>query len=421
MHAPIPPTHLLRDLRMLPRSFWVLFAGTFINRFGTFVWPFLTIYVTRQGHSLTAAACAVSAFGIGSLPGSALGGWLSDHFGRRNTIVLGTSTAALFVMLLYSATSLSGIIVWTALFGVANGTYHPAASALLTDVVPPHLRVRAFAAFRLAINAGFACGAAIAGLLANHSFFALFAGDAATTFLYSIVAFFALPHGLRGQTREAPWSAALAQVRRDRAFHALFIASFCSAMVFSQFGTTYSLHVTGAGLTLTLFGWKLSPEAIYGLLLGWNGVMVTLCELPLTGWTQRFDPRRTMALGNLLLGCGFALNAGAHTLPFLFVAMTVFTIGEMVSTPVSSAFVARLAPETMRGRYMGTLALSWNSAGIIGPLAGSLVFQVSPAATWLSCGLLGIIAAAVLMRCRDLHTHSPMAPAERLATVPTPH
>ena len=48
MHSTDQPSSMIADLRALPRAFWILFAGTFINRFGTFVWPFLTIYLTRQ-------------------------------------------------------------------------------------------------------------------------------------------------------------------------------------------------------------------------------------------------------------------------------------------------------------------------------------------------------------------------------------
>ena len=75
---------MIADLRSLPRAFWVLFAGTFINRFGTFVWPFLTIYLTRQGYSLARR-------GVGdqrrwrrrARAAASLGGWLADHIGRR--------------------------------------------------------------------------------------------------------------------------------------------------------------------------------------------------------------------------------------------------------------------------------------------------------------------------------------------------
>lgn len=52
--------------------------------------------------------------------------------------------------------------------GLATETYRPASSALLTDLVDPKDRVTAFAGYRIAINAGFAFGPAVAGWLAEH-------------------------------------------------------------------------------------------------------------------------------------------------------------------------------------------------------------------------------------------------------------
>lgn len=398
MAAPTPPAPLLTDLRALPGKFWVLFAGTFINRFGTFVWPFLTIYLTRLGHPPTAAAWAISAYGLGSLLGSALGGWLADHLGRRNTIVLGTFSAAASYMLLYSATALPAIILWTALAGLCGGSYHPAIGALIADIVPPALQVRASAAIRLAANAGFAFGVSIGGFLADRSLFWLFAGDAITTALYGGIALAWLPHGLRQLTRSAPWNAAFTSLRRDRTFHALWIAGFCGALIFSQFGSTYSLFVIEKKLTLDLLGWHLSPTAIFGLLLGWNGALVVLAELPLTSATLRFDSRRVMALGHALTGLGFALNAIAHSILVLWLAMTLFTIGEMISSPTASASLARIAPEQMRGRYMGALALAWNAAGIVGPQLGFRLFALDPLLLWLGFGLLGFVGAWAILR-----------------------
>jgi MFS family permease len=127
-------------------------------------------------------------------------------------------------------------------------------------------------------------------------------------------------------------------------------------------------------------------------------VLIVLAELPLTSATLRFDPRRVMALGYLLIGFGFGLNALAHSLAALWLAMTIFTVGEMISMPMTSAYVARLAPERMRGRYMGTLALAWNGAGIVGPLIGFRLFAIDPLLVWLSCGLLGCGAAFTIWR-----------------------
>ncbi|MGV3531300.1 MAG: MDR family MFS transporter [Chthoniobacteraceae bacterium] len=397
MSQTVSPPPLLTDLRALPRTFWVIFAGSFINRFGTFVMPFLTIYLVRQGYSLTAASFAVSAFGLGSFCGSGFGGYLSDKIGRRNTIVLGAGAASVMCMGIYLADSFAMIALFAALNGFAGGVHHPASSALLADVVPPERRVRAYAAMRLAINAGFACGSATAGFLVETPLW-LFVGDAVTTAVFGLVALVALPHGLRASSQEAPWSAAITVIRKDRGFHALFVATLCSALIYSQFSSTYSLHVLNTGLSVQLGSIHLTGANLFGLLIGWNGLMVVLGELPLTQWSQRYRPQYAMAAGYLLLGIGFMLNAAPGALAMLFFAMTIFTLGEMISSPVSSAYVAHLAPPAMRGRYMGTLALAWSSASMIGPPVGMQLFSFSPLLLWMTCGLLGLLGAIILLR-----------------------
>ncbi len=87
----------LRDnVRALPPTAWVLFAGTFLNRFGTFVMPFLVLYLTRQGYSAAQAGLALSAYGIGHLCASFSGGHLADRIGRRSTMQSG-STLPLYI------------------------------------------------------------------------------------------------------------------------------------------------------------------------------------------------------------------------------------------------------------------------------------------------------------------------------------
>ena len=80
----------------------------------------------------------------------------------------------------------------------------------------------------------------------------------------------------------------------------------------------------------------------------------------------------------------------------VFAAMTIFTIGEMLSQPMRSAYVAALAPETMRGRYMGALAMAATAANVIGPQLSLPLHAKSPSALWLLCGALGVLAALVL-------------------------
>src|SRR5437762_4352893 len=85
---------LTENLRALPRGAWILFFGTFLNKFGTFVVPFLAIYMTRLGYSAGQAGLPIAAYGIGTLGACLLGGSLADRIGRRKTIVLSMFSAA---------------------------------------------------------------------------------------------------------------------------------------------------------------------------------------------------------------------------------------------------------------------------------------------------------------------------------------
>ena len=377
---------LLSRLRALPRPAWILFLGTFLNKFGTFVLPFLTLYLTQRGFTLNDAGLAISAYGVGGLMASVLGGHLADAIGRRKTIALSMFSVAAAMMLLSQSNSLLAIIAATWLAALTGELYRPASSALLADLVPPELRVTAYAAYRMAFNAGFAFGPATAGFLAARGFFWLFAGDAATSVLFGLIALAALPRGLHSRREEGGWSGDVKALAGDGRFIRVLCAAFFIALVFLQISSTFSLHVTRLGF----------PAATYGLILSLNGVLVVFCELPLTSLTRRFPSRLVMAAGYLLIGAGFSLNAFAHSVPALVACVVIFTFGEMVAMPVSSAYIADLAPAHLRGRYMGVYSLTWSAALVFAPQMGMRLFGVAPAALWLTCGALALLAAAII-------------------------
>lgn len=395
--AAAPTESLMSELRSLPRAYWVLVGGWFVNRFGTFVHPFLTLVLSARGFGPGQVAWVLCANGVGQFASSLLGGYFSDRCGRRNVLVVGTLGNAAAVFTLFFMHELWAIVgmMWCA--GFASGFYMPASTALLADVVPPHLRLRAYSGQRLAINAGFACGASAAGFLITVSTFALFVGDALTTALFGVIAFFLLPHGVRAAREEMGWMQAWEHVRRDRAFWGLFVASVLSSFIFQQFNSTFSLEMKQRGLTLDLLGWRLTPEQVFGCVLGWNGIMVALFELPMTRWTQRLDFRRVIKTGYVLMGGGFAMNALHGGAGMLFAAMTLFTIGEMLSQPMRSAYVAQLAPLHMRGRYMGLLTMGTTLAAIFGPHVSLRLHAWSPAVLWVGCGVLGVLSAFTLV------------------------
>jgi MFS family permease len=378
---------LREGIRSLPRPVWILCAGTFVNRFGSFVAVFLVLYLRERGYSIAESGLVVSFYGIGNVIAAAVGGWVADRFGRRNALALSMFGSAATLLLLSQAASLPLIIVLTTLAGLTGEMYRPAAAALITDLTPAGERIPAFALNRLAINAGFAAGPAVAGLLAEHSFFLLFLGDALTSVAFGVICLTALPEGVRVRREDERRGEAVRTMFHDRLFLFFLIASVLGAFVYFQSQTTFPLHVKASGLS----------EADYGLLISLNGLAIVLLELPLVSITQRFPYRPVLALGSVLVGLGFALNALASDLTALAVTVLIWTLGEIIYAPVASAYVADIAPEHLRGRYQGAWGLTWGLAFVLAPAMGAAIFAWSPDGLWLTCGGLGVAAAVLLL------------------------
>ena len=156
------------------------FGGTFVNRFGTFVMPFLAIYMTaRRASRRRRRGSPSSSYGAGHILASMLGGHLADRIGRRHTIAL-----SMFALGGDDARAVAGADASAPSSSAPSSSassrelYRPAAAALLGDLVTPEQRIAAFGMYRFAINLGFAAGPATAGFLADRSFFYVFAGDA---------------------------------------------------------------------------------------------------------------------------------------------------------------------------------------------------------------------------------------------------
>jgi MFS family permease len=396
-------TGVIASLRALPRAAWILFLGVFLNRFGTFIIPFLALYMKRKGFSFPDAGIAIGAYGLGTLVACFLGGYLADHIGRRKTITLSMFSGAVTMLLLWRADSWWGIVLLTALNGLCAESYRPASTALLADLVPNGQRVIAFTTYRIALNAGWMFGPATAGFVATHSYAPLFIGDAVSSMLFGLVAWVALPHGVRSSKNEAGWGPALSSIVRNGPFLQYLVATAFITWIFYQISSTYGLFIEELGY---------SPF-VYGSLISFNGLVVASFELLVSNFTRRFPPRRAIACGYMLVGLGFGLNILGNSIPWLAFAMLILTFGEMSSLPIGVAYIADLAPANMRGRYMGAYGVSWSLTLIFGPALGMHLFAKSATLLWLACACSGVIGAVIISspaRTRDRSLPAPSEP-----------
>jgi MFS family permease len=378
---------LFENLKALPRAAWILFGGTFINRFGTFVMPFLAIYMARTGFTPAQAGLAVSSYGAGHIFAAMLGGYMADRIGRRYTIVASMILSAVSMLALSQARAYPAILILSFTTGLCAELYRPAATALLGDLVPPEQRIAAFGMYRFAINLGFAAGPATAGFLANKSFFYVFLGDAVTSLLFGVVAFLMLPHGNRSQGHDEQPAEALRVAVKDRALLYFLAATLCLTWVEFQLHSTLPLHISRLGFA----------PSTYGMLISLNGALIVVFELLITAWAQTKRQQPLIAIGYALSCIGFAMTGLAKGIPMLAVTVVIWTVAEMIYAPASGAYVSTLAPERYRGRYMGLWHSTWSAGMVLGPAMGTWIYERSPPALWWTCFALGIAAAGLAL------------------------
>ncbi len=375
----------------LPRTFWYLWAGTLINRLGSFVLVFLAIYLTQErGFDELAAGLVLSMWGVGGAVGTTLGGMLADRWGRRPTLLTAHLGAASMMLILGLARELWAVAVGALLLGLFAEAARPAFAAMMIDVVPERDRLRAFSLNYWAINLGFASAAILAGLAAEASYLLLFVVDAATTLVTAVIIFVKVAE-TRVPTRAAPVAAgtprprgALRTIGTDRVYLGFVALNLLGALVFLQ-------HISMLPIAMGDDG--LSPS-MYGSVIALNGVLIVAGQLFVPRLIRGRSRSHVLALAAVVMGVGFGLTAFADTVWLYGLTVLIWTLGEMLNSPSNSTLIAELSPAELRGRYQGVFSLSWQIAAAAAPILGGLIRQqAGNGALWLGCAAIGVVMA----------------------------
>lgn len=227
-----------RGLGALPKEVWYLCLATLVNRAGTMVLPFLTLYLTvdRQLPAST-AGLTLTIYGIAAIIIAPLAGRLSDRLGSLLIMKFSLFLTGLILFFFPFVTSLSGILVITAIWAVANESFRPPSMALIGTLTGPAQRKMAFALYRLAINLGMSIGPVIGGFLAMKSFRSLFYVDGITAILAGLLIAllpWRTPEATTTMTDPHAPEQSYASVLRDKRFFYFLIAMLPVEMVFFQ-------------------------------------------------------------------------------------------------------------------------------------------------------------------------------------------
>jgi predicted MFS family arabinose efflux permease len=373
----------------LSKETWLLSIVILINRSGTMVSAFMSIYCIEQLHcSVSQAGIVMSVFGIGSIVGALLSGRIVDRIGFYYVQVFALLVGGALFFWVAELKTFGTLCIGVFFLSLINESFRPANSTAIAHYSSEENRTRSYSLNRFAINLGFSVGVAIGGFLAAKGYYLLFWVDGATNIIAALVLLKLLPPA-RFKRQE----------KHDRTFGQ-------SPFKDTKFLVFLLMLVLFAVCFMQLFGmqpiflktvWHLS-KVQYGLLMAMNGVLIVLFEMIMIHALEgRKHALYFIRIGVLLLGIGFlCMNLLAASMLTACISMLFITFGEMFTLPFMNTYWISRTQSNNRGRYAALYTAAWSIAQIAAPAIGSQVadhkgFHM----LWWMVGILCAIVIAI--------------------------
>ena len=273
------------------------------------------------------------------------------------------------------------------LAGIGGSVGSGADQAMVADLVPPERHEAAYASVRVANNLGVALGPPIGGLLLiGRHWPVLFVGVTAMSVVAIAIAYRYLPRGGAYSPAEPPTRGSFGAIRSDQAFLVFLLSGGLAYLVYVAYETVLPISAVNTH--------RIAP-ATWGFIVVVNPVLVTLFQLRVTRWTEGYPAGPKLVTAMLLMGGSFLLLVLNGSVGMFLLVMVVFVVGEMLWVPTSQAIVAALAPEDVRGAYMGAFSGTGAFGFALGPFAGlQLRGAYGDNAAWYFFAAVSVAAAA---------------------------
>ncbi len=382
--------HLIWGAEVDPALRPVLLVTLMGSLAGSSAWNFMGIWAVKElgatstqlsyGYLLMAAVGGIVGYGAGHL---------SDHFGRRRVILAGQGILAVYVLLFLTVGGNIwfglGLMVGAAGLGSFGGS---AGQAMVADLVPPDRHEEAYASVRVAANLGVTMGPPIGSLFLLVGGWTLFFPCVSLLALTAwLLAFRYLPKRGAYAPEGPPERGSLGVILQDRTFLVFMLASVFAWVVYVAYETV---------LPISLVESHGVPSWAWGFLLVVNPLLVTFFQLRLTRRVTGIPAARRWVVAMLLMGLPFLALGVSSLLPVIILILILFVIGEMLWVPVSQSAVAGLAPEDLRGAYMGAFGGTAAMGFALAPFMGLQVRGAAgDTAMWAAFAAVAVISAVL--------------------------
>jgi predicted MFS family arabinose efflux permease len=381
----------------LPKDAWMLSFVEVVNRSGTMVFFFMTLYLTQTfGVSVERAGYAIAAYGFGALIGAYVGGLLTDSMGAYSVQKVSLVGTGILYIITGQLTNYWLILGAMFFLGMLGETLHPANATAMSQVCPKELRTKGFALNRLAANLGVTIGPVVGGYLALIDYKLLFWIDGVTCLFAALVFMLYFKTSrppMEPQPEESKNAPAKQKILKDFFFLKILVFTFLMGLVFVQLFSTFPLYFKH------FYQFK---ENTIGMLIAINTILIVLVEMLLMEWLKGKSIIKIIAVGAFLLCIGYGLIPFGRGFIYGAVTVIIWTFGEMLTLPFLTTLIADHSSDAVRGKYMGMFSFAFSLSLSVGPGLGTMVYDSwSPDILWYICGIAGIFLFFGFLSLKD--------------------
>ena len=347
--------NIFSQYKGLRRENYILFYGRVVTGLGSTIWPMMTLILNQKmGYSAGMISVILVVGGTIMLPANLLGGVLADRYNKKNNIVFFDAVSVIgYVICAFMPLGRISILL-ILLSAICQSVEYPSYNALIADLTTTDQRERAYSLQYLGANLGLVLSPTIAGILFRNYLWLAFLISGLSIASSTLMIAFGVRDitpveetGEQAEYQKAADGVPILEVLKKNRTVLLYVCAL--ALYYAAYNQFSFMMPLDMGVVHGEAG-----AVIFGTVNSLNCIIVVIFTPLITNWFQRLSATGKTLAGELLVTAGymvFLLLLG-H-IPAYYLAMTLFTWGEVFATIAEGPYLTRRIPASHRGRING--------------------------------------------------------------------